>query len=976
MDGHGSPLGMQRCSGPGLLPRYVPFDQCIRFSVWAFVSFLVLGATWADDPASDKTGESSSSLAASQLASLDEYTAPFQLRVADSSRPFAVASASTEVTVAVRGLSEFARRSGTLRGELLRVEDGAIIARVNEKIQLDQQGDSPVITLLEDVPGAEGVYEVRCRLIADRNPLWARIAGDRPLGDEKRFPLMVVAAPASERKATRTVLRALAPVQPFDRDSWHPPSWVPQGASNLVPNVNQFVADPWKASSRDSDSASSSLCTIEPGGEFVCKLPEMAAHQRHVLSFAVKQRRVVSSRTGDPSKSASGSTGEIEVAIDPEFRSVIRRHALSMPQYVSDADNDAERLELVHYATGRSEFLRVRNPSPRFPLELHSIEAFIATSEEVDASGIPATRRVMLDVTASDWSEQATADIVGLDEKGFADATVTMFRLWKASQRVAENADWFGCNVLNVRSESADLLVRSCAIEAVRRWLVPEGIAVPDEGFEHSSLERVVLPRLMSSDAMSVSRRCRAATAASELVQVARSKDAMILDSEVALPALTQGFRQSLRELRYVPASGELIVEPVDEASQYVLAYVSEQQSMSTLRRRYTVSFVNTAPWRATVELRCCESGEADCTLVDDDSLRTALRNGRTSNLRLIDLPPLGIVSVIVNQPVSQTSPLAWRAVTDGPEVLERIQKQVGQVVTKIGMLAQPDDFAGLRNGSFEETGSVGIVGWMSTQFPADAVVIDSSEAVDGQHSVKMTTTQSSAGQTWLVSEPIAVPHSGRLAVSLAVRAAVQLEFGGNANGGGLGGTHRVRISLEGNRRGRPIRYTGQFDIPRDGHWQSRRLVLETDGLDAETEFVRLTIDSLSAGQIWVDDIHLHDHFPTQAERTALQGSAFLAIQGLQKGRLQEAADLLRNNWSQHLLSNRNRRWPTARTVAHHSSSRANRRQAAGQRGSKNVQLRGGVQSPPAEREKESGLEPRPSMAERIRSWLPRPLRF
>ena len=104
---------------------------------------------------------------------------------------------------------------------------------------------------------------------------------------------------------------------------------------------------------------------------------------------------------------------------------------------------------------------------------------------------------------------------------------------------------------------------------------------------------------------------------------------------------------------------------------------------------------------------------------------------------------------------------------------------------------------------------------------------------------------------------------------------------------------------------------------------------------------LRLTIDSLTVGRVWIDDIELHDWFPTSMERGVLQGDAFLAVQGLQRGNITPAARLLQNYWAQYLI---NQKLPP--------------------------------QVAPVAQAAEEQSEDAPGMADRIKSWLPRPLRF
>jgi hypothetical protein len=103
---------------------------------------------------------------------------------------------------------------------------------------------------------------------------------------------------------------------------------------------------------------------------------------------------------------------------------------------------------------------------------------------------------------------------------------------------------------------------------------------------------------------------------------------------------------------------------------------------------------------------------------------------------------------------------------------------------------------------------------------------------------------------------------------------------------------------------------------------------------------LRLTIDSLSSGRIWIDDIRLHDQFPTAHERDELQNVAFLAVQGLQKSNLNPAGRLLHNGWALHLLK------------------------------------LDPLQDPEAATEAAPATEDTPGIAERIKDWIPRSLRF
>ena len=112
-----------------------------------------------------------------------------------------------------------------------------------------------------------------------------------------------------------------------------------------------------------------------------------------------------------------------------------------------------------------------------------------------------------------------------------------------------------------------------------------------------------------------------------------------------------------------------------------------------------------------------------------------------------------------------------------------------------------------------------------------------------------------------------------------------------------------VRIAVEGERDGQPIRHTTQLNVPADGQWQPGRIDLQCLNLDAQRDTnLRLTIDNLSTSTVWIDDIVVTDYFASEAERSELQSLAYLAVNGLQSANLTPTAHLLRNYWAQELL--------------------------------------------------------------------------
>lgn len=247
-----------------------------------------------------------------------------------------------------------------------------------------------------------------------------------------------------------------------------------------------------------------------------------------------------------------------------------------------------------------------------------------------------------------------------------------------------------------------------------------------------------------------------------------------------------------------------------------------------------------------------------------------------------------------------------------------------------------------LTNGDFEQkslpdsSARLGIPNWMHAQHPANAVKLDSRSAFQGEHSVRLAARDSSGTQAWLISKNIATPDAGRVAISMALRgfrepskdlsesAEIRSPIGNPVLRNPVftpNKTHRavysgradasekpsntltLRVALEGSHNGQPCRHWREIEVPDDGKWQNSTVVLEWLNIDVEnTRDLRVTIDNLSDGVLWVDNVVVTDWFASRAERAEIQSLAYLAVQGLQRDDLKAPAQLLNQFWAKQLL--------------------------------------------------------------------------
>lgn len=587
---------------------------------------------------------------------------------------------------------------------------------------------------------------------------------------------------------------------------------------------------------------------------------------------------------------------------------------------------------------------------------------------------------------------------------GPSDADQSSRGLPVADLRIPESSSW---HTTGLKSQAADSLSAPVpppgAFSPAMKWASAHAAAAMSRWSQSSALR--IFPRLprnhYSDDGLTVdfNRHSRNEVIDGESTFTPRIELLDLLAGNVSRPvslrliqlplACDRSFRETVSHFRYTPK--QIVAMPSSQGgeSEHIHVLIPSPAHDASVQPTATlpITVINTAPWTSHIRMRFATPDVVECVLVHSEATHSVVAESETSDTRLLTIGPSSVVRMQVRGNGTVPRLTSWQgSMVGGGQTLEVLKGRVSEVVGKIGTLALPEDYDELRNPSFEIDGQVGIVGWMHTQFPSSAVTRDSDEAIDGSHSIRLSADANSAGRIWLVSEPIAVPRSGRIAVSLAVRAGKQtataksseptiLKSGTPPKEQRESTSHRVRVSLEGNRMGKPVRFSTEFDVPCDGQWQPRRIVLEAEGVNQdEIEFLRLTIDSLSTGKLWIDDIHLHDRFPTEAERTALKGTAFLAIQGLQRGSLKPAAGLLNNEWSLYLLDQADRNALAAR-----KSTPRNRQRT----GPWNTFAPTGVtmdSEPTASPAPDAATTPenarRASVAERLRDWLPKPIRF
>ena len=367
-------------------------------------------------------------------------------------------------------------------------------------------------------------------------------------------------------------------------------------------------------------------------------------------------------------------------------------------------------------------------------------------------------------------------------------------------------------------------------------------------------------------------------------VTIGLNPEVLMVEDPSSAFELSSDVQSKLMNFTAMPSKGFVELPNAGDTEKTVRVRFVRRDNVGVL------SIVNLAPWTSDVRIECTEAlawtplgglpSEATWS-VDGAIILAKLPANKTLTF--------STKSNMGGMPIAQ-----WQSqISGGAAAAKEVKDKVTKVVERIGLLSDPLSYQQLSNGSFEKNGGVGIVGWMHTQHPQGAVIVVQNESTDGNSSVLLSNSNLQTGRAWLVSENIPTPSSGRLAVSLACRGDNQADKE----------PLQLRVSIEGIRDGQSFRHSRQLEIPRNGQWQPRKIVLELAELNRDqVPSVRLTLDSLSEGKTWIDDVRIHDWFATSSERDVLQNDTFLAVKGIQHGDLTRAARLLHNYWAGFLV--------------------------------------------------------------------------
>ena len=855
-----------------------------------------------------------------------------------------------------------------------------IVMTGQRDIKVDSRGNTESWTLVDRAPQVPGVYEFQGSLTLPKRRVWSRLRDTRPPLSEIKQTFLVTAAKDTSVPPDSTSWQTIGKIQPAD-GTLSIRRWLPQGTVRLIPGLRTTSGD-----LRKGKHAEERVSLLESKNVFQATLPILAVGYPHLVTIRYPNGQNASLRidlgSGDDQASAV-------VSMEMPRRSQPSQSFPTPPRWLEQT--------LIYFPTGNDR-LWISNPNSSETLAFDSIEVRAGPPRfDLRTDSERPTDHTWMDVSDVDWTGILTSGHASPSDQ-VSHTSIQLQRMWTAVDHLSQHAALQACRGIVIDPSTTDLptqatpwllpilknfgiptllvagenpMTAASAIEFSKRYSSADSI----KGFSFPTLDPDSFQQVADAIPDRLCFRGQSDVAGKvSWIQETNPTSSTVLDTLTQSDPNHLVLRGNLREPQIHPKRWRLI------RNHFQFEFPESSQPESTQRstpipgsdpndQTLTAKLIqlegqswlvlsNRAPWKSNLQIT---STNGQAIQWNPSPLQDLLSGFKTANTSQRDLdheswqvPACEQVILETRDPVA-ASELTWTtSIVGGEPALSTIKRSITTVVERIGILSHPNASGKLHNGSFEQVGEMGLVGWLHAQYPPKCVTVDGETAADGDQSVCLSAGSSQNTQVWIVSETIAPPESSRLAVSMACRAAPQEKAT----------AHELRVSVEATQNGMPVRWASEVKVPTSDQWQPRRIVLEIDQLvGTNLESMRLTIDSLTAGKVWIDDVQLHDNFPTAKERSELQSQAFLAVQGLCHGHLTPSARLLSSPLAIQLLATSSSVKPTSESTWT----------------SKPLWIATPKDDPtqdPQTTSEDTSDDKDPSVANRVKSWIPEPLRF
>jgi len=296
---------------------------------------------------------------------------------------------------------------------------------------------------------------------------------------------------------------------------------------------------------------------------------------------------------------------------------------------------------------------------------------------------------------------------------------------------------------------------------------------------------------------------------------------------------------------------------------------------------------LNDAPWPATVDVRL--EVPADCSLqLLGGSAQPALERRGTETWWTARLEAYDAAACLLLTPAATVT--ETRA-SFPPRVMSAIRQRITAIGRRVEQLQTPVPLPHLANPGFEDNPASNVLaGWVHATDARAEVRLDTASRHSGSRALRLA---SQGPVTWVRSEPVPTPATGRLSMSVWLRTAAAER------------QPPLRLAVEGRLDGKTYyRFAAvgadQASVPLSTQWA--QYVFQVDDLpDHGLEQLRVGFDLMGAGEVWIDDVQLFDLSFTRSEQNELAKVIALADLQLGKGELAACQRLLDGYWPRFL---------------------------------------------------------------------------
>jgi len=358
------------------------------------------------------------------------------------------------------------------------------------------------------------------------------------------------------------------------------------------------------------------------------------------------------------------------------------------------------------------------------------------------------------------------------------------------------------------------------------------------------------------------------------------------MGQEAAIRDLTAAYR-ALPAIRFQPVGGG---QPADTAQPVTFRY-------GTYGGRTYLYAVNDAPFATTARVHV-EAGPG-CRIEDLSGTRKIepLKPEANSGFYWeVALEPYDLAAVQLSEPNVQCSAphVTW------PDAVESaLGLQIRRLGARAAVLRNPPPLDVVANPGFERpaTANNPIPNWIPIGQGKVSIQLDKTEKHGGKQSVKLA---SSGPVACLVSQPLAVPATGRLVVSVWLRVANAAR------------QPPLRLALEGKLREHDYYKFGPVGLaPNAGQPAAAirtewgQYIFQVDDLPLEgLTSLRARFDMMGAGEVWIDDVQVSSLTFSGPEMFELSKLITLADVKLQRGQIGDCLHLLEGYWPRFLEEN------------------------------------------------------------------------